>query len=213
MMSEGFAAFALRARENGITDPDLVSAFERAGRPHFVDAAHRDAIWSPRSIPIECGQTLESPDLQIALLSALDLKPGQRLLEIGTGSGFSAAVLAAQADRVLSIERYRTLAASASEQMKRLGFDHAIIRHGNAFDALEPEEGPFDRIVVWAAFDRLPGHLAGWLCGGGVAIVTIGLPDEPQSVVKLEKIGSRFERTDFAEARMQPLAEQKAVYL
>lgn len=213
MMSEGFAAFALRARENGITDPALVSAFEKAGRTHFVDAAYRKDVWSPRSFPIECGETLESPDFQIALLSKLGLEPGQRVLEIGTGSGFCTAVLAAQADKLLSIERYRTLAASASEQMKRLGFHHAHIRHGNAFDALQPEEGPFDRIVVWASFESLPGHLAGWLCGGGVAVVAIGEADEVQTVARLEKIGSRFERTDFAEARMQPLAEEKARYL
>ncbi|MCP1199385.1 rRNA adenine N-6-methyltransferase family protein [Notoacmeibacter sp. MSK16QG-6] len=214
MMSEGFAAFALRARESGITDPALVSAFEKAGRAHFVDAAHRDQVWSPRCFPIACGETLESPDFQIALLSKLDLEPGQRVLEIGAGSGFCTAVLAAQADKLLSIERYRTLAASAGEQIKRLGLDnHVIIRHGSAFEALEREEGPFDRIVIWASFDQLPGHLAGWLSGGGVAVVAIGAADELQTVARLEKIGSRFERTDFAQARMQPLAEQKAQYL
>ncbi|RLQ88008.1 rRNA adenine N-6-methyltransferase family protein [Notoacmeibacter ruber] len=213
MMSEGFAAFALRARENGITDPALVSAFEKAGRDHFVDPAYRDAIWQPRSLPIKCGETLESPDQQIRILARLDLKPGLNVLEIGTGSGFTAAVIGAQAEKLISVERYRTLATAAAGQMKRLGFTHVSIRHGSAFDVLETGEGPFDRMIVWSSFSELPRNISNMMASGGIAVLAIGEPEQQQTVARLEKVGSRFERTDFATARMQPLAEEKALFL
>ncbi len=210
MTSEGFAAFALRARENGIADAALLGAFEKAGRERFAHPTHRPVIWAPRSLPIDCGETLESPDLQIAMLARLDLAPGQRILEIGTGSGFTAAVLGARADRLLTVERYRTLASLAREQMKRLGFDQVTVRHGNGLHAVEPDDGPFDRIVAWASFPEVPRQLSDMLASNGIAVIAVGAPDERQIVTRLQKVGSRFERTDFTCARMQPLADTAA---
>lgn len=202
---EGFAAFLLRMRARGLNDPALLSAIESVGRRTFVPGHVQDAVWLNRMLPIPCGEAIESIDQQALILDALQPLAGLRVLEVGTGSGFTSAVLGRLAGRVLSIERFRTLIREAEQRHHALGLANVILRHADGSPGAVAD-GPFDRIVVWAAFESLPRHFVDQLASNGVMICAIGPAEGVQSIVRLTKIGSRFDREDIGEARLQPLA-------
>jgi len=154
-------------------------------------------------LPIECGEAMEGADLQAAVIAALAIEPGNRVLEIGTGSGFTASVMARLAGRVVTIDRYKTLVEQARQRFEALGITNAIARQADGSNGLN--DGPFDRIVVWAAFDSLPRFLLDQLSSGGVVIAPIGPEEGEQVLAKLTKVGSRFEREDIGVVRFQPI--------
>jgi protein-L-isoaspartate(D-aspartate) O-methyltransferase len=201
---EGFAAFMLRLRGNGVATRELVAAFEATPRRSFISAQWQGIAWSDRMIPIACGETMEGADLQAAIIRALDLQPGVRVLEIGTGSGYTAAVMSRLAGRVVTVERYKTLATHARARLEALGIQNVQVRHADGANGLQGE-GPFDRIVVWAAFESLPRAFVDQLAIGGTMITPIGPAEAPQSLAKLTKVGSRFEREDIGQVRLQPV--------
>jgi len=202
---EKFAAFLLRMRAAGLDRRELVAAVEATPRSAFVPAQWRADAWADRSIPIECGEAIEGIDLQMRVLAALDLGPECRVLEVGTGSGFTAAVMARLSARVLTLDRFRTLTEQAARRHETLGLANVIVRQADGTLGV-PAEGPFDRIVVWAAYETLPRGFVDQLSSGGVMVAAIGPGDGVQIVEKLTKIGSRFEREQLAEVRFQPVA-------
>ncbi len=202
---EGFAAFLLRARAEGITSRDLIAALEATPRKSFVPVQWQSECWSKGMLPIECGEAIEGVDLQARALAALDIQPGQKVLEIGTGSGFTAAVIGRLAGRVLTLERYKTLCDLARQRHEALALGNVIVRQADGA-AGAPADGPFDRIIAWAAYPELPRLLADQLSTGGVMIAPIGRDEEKQSLARLAKVGSRFERTDVGTVRLQPVA-------
>lgn len=201
---EGFAAFLLRARARGIGDNALFGAIESVPRAQFVPDEYTDVVWSSQSIPIPCGESIEGIDLQARILGALGIVAGQRVFEIGTGSGFTAAIMARMGAKVKTVDRYKTLVASAQERFVSLGIGNAIVWQADGTKNMAGE-GPFDRIVSWAAFGELPRRYVDLLASGGIMIAPIGPEDGEQRLAKLTKIGSRFERQDIGVARMQPL--------
>lgn len=203
---EGFAAFLLRLRGKGIVGRELISAFEATPRHAFIPDRWRSATWSDGMVPIECGEAVEAPDLQAQILASLDLEPGNRVLEIGTGSGFTAAVMSRLAARVVTIERYKTLTEMARQRLEQLGITNAFVRHADGSQGL-PAEGPFDRIVVWAAFESLPRNFTDQLASNGVMIAPIGPDEGVQTLARLSKVGSRFEREDVGTVRLQPIVK------
>ncbi len=202
---EGFAAFVLRMRARGMADPALLTAIESVNRRDFVPGQWQDSVWLNRMLPIPCGEAIEGIDLQASVFHALQPQQGLRVLEIGTGSGFGTAVLARLSGRVLSYERYRTLHAEAGRRLEALGIDNVVLRHGDG-GAGALSEGPFDRIVVWAAFESLPRNFVEQIASNGLMVCAIGPGDGVQQLVRLTKIGSRFDREDFGQVRLQPLA-------
>jgi protein-L-isoaspartate(D-aspartate) O-methyltransferase len=152
---EGFAALCLRLRAKGIVNTDLLNAIEQTPRHFFVPAEHIAYSWSSRTLPIECGAILEGADLAAELIDAMKLKASHRVLEIGTGSGFTAAVLGRLAERVLTVDRYKTLVTLAQERMDKLALRNVIVRQADGSAGLQGE-GTFDRILVTAAFTALP---------------------------------------------------------
>ncbi|MBN9072583.1 MAG: protein-L-isoaspartate(D-aspartate) O-methyltransferase [Rhizobiales bacterium] len=200
---EAFAAFLLRLRSAGIASRELLAAFEATPRRDFVPADWRDAAWSSRMIPIECGEAIEGADLQAMVIDALGIEPGNRVLEIGTGSGYTAAVMAHLAGKVSTVERYRTLAEQARHRFEALAIANVSVRHADGSQGL-PGEGPFERIVVWTAFETLPRSFADQLASGGTMIAAIGAPEERQILTRLTKVGSRFDRVDLGHVRLQP---------
>lgn len=209
---ERFAAFLMRMRAKGITDANLLDAFEATPRRGFVPAAFADAAYCDRTVPIDCGEVIEGLDLQATVLHALGIDPAHRILEIGTGSGFTAAVMSHMAQRVSSAERFNSLCETARSRMEALRITNVTIRHADARNGLNGE-GPFDRIIVWAAFDALPRAFVDQLATGGVMICPIGPAESEQTLVRLAKVGSRFERDDLMNVRFQPLGTAVAAAL
>jgi protein-L-isoaspartate(D-aspartate) O-methyltransferase len=209
---EAFAAFMLRLRGKGIASKGLLAAIEATPRRDFLPGQWQSVAWSERMVPIECGEAIEGVDLQAAVVDALELQGGHRVLEVGTGSGFTAAVMARLAGRVITIERYKTLAEQARLRFEKLGLANAVVRHADGGNGL-PGEGPFDRIVAWTAFDGLPRPFVDQLSSGGIMIAPIGPADGEQVLAKLTKVGSRFERADVARVRLQPIARGVAAVL
>lgn len=209
---EGFAAFLLRLRGKGMVPKALIAAIEATPRRGFLSPPYSGVAWSERMVPIECGEAIEGADIQDAIIAALALEPAMRIMEIGTGSGYSAAVMSRLAARVVTIERYKTLAEQARQRFEALGIENIIVRHADGSGGL-PGEGPFDRIVAWAAFESIPRFLLEQLSSGGVAIAPIGPEEGEQAVVKLTKVGSRFEREDIGVIRLQPMLSGMAAVL
>jgi protein-L-isoaspartate(D-aspartate) O-methyltransferase len=209
---EKFAAFLLRMRAAGFTDRGLIAAFEATPRASFVPAQWRADAWSERMVPIECGEAIEGIDLQMRALAALDLQPGCRVLEIGTGSGFTAAVMARLSARVLTLDRFKTLVQIARQRHEALGISNVLARQADAANGA-PAEGPFDRIIAWAAYEELPRGFVDQLSTGGVMVAAIGPAEGVQVMEKLAKLGSRFERTEVAQVRLQPMASGVAAAL
>ena len=209
---EAFASFLLRLRGKGIVAKEVISAFEATPRHAFVPDRWQSVAWSEGMIPIECGEAIEGPDLQAEIIASLAIEPGHRVLEIGAGSGFTAAVMARLAARLVTIERYKTLTEQARQRIEALGFTNVSVRHADGSQGLAAE-GPFDRIVVWAAFDSLPRNFVEQLASNGVMVAPIGPEEGLQTLTKLTKIGSRFEREDIGTVRLQPIMRSVAAVI
>lgn len=209
---EGFAAFLLRLRGRGTVPKALIAAFEATPRRGFLAAHFHQLAWSDRMLPIECGEAIEGADMQAAVIAALAIEVGNRVLEIGTGSGYTAAVMSRLAARIVTVDRYKTLVEQARQRFEALGIGNVIVRQADGSGGL-PAEGPFDRIVAWAAFDSLPCFLLDQLSSGGIVIAPIGPEEGEQVLAKLTKVGSRFEREDIGLVRLQPILRSVAAVI
>ncbi len=164
------AAFLLRLRSSGIRDLDLLRALEKVPRemfvPHrFVDLARRDL-----ALPIGCGQTLSEPSLVARMIAALGVTREQRVLEIGTGSGYATAILAEIGAQVVSIERFQTLAIAARLRLERLGKQNVEVIFADGL-GVPAAAGPFDRILIHARLDEVPPDLVALLVPDGRIVV------------------------------------------
>jgi protein-L-isoaspartate(D-aspartate) O-methyltransferase len=146
------------------------------------------------------------------VIAALAIEPGNRVLEIGTGSGYTAAIMSRLAARVVTVDRYKTLIEQAKQRFEALGIGNVFARQADASNGL-PNEGPFDRIVAWVAFDSLPRFLLDQLSSGGIVIAPIGPEEGEQVLAKLTKVGSRFEREDIGMVRLQPILRSVAAVI
>ncbi|KQV28057.1 protein-L-isoaspartate O-methyltransferase [Rhizobium sp. Root1203] len=209
---EGFAALVLRLRAEGVSDIDLLTAVEQTPRSLFVPPQFADQAYSSRTIPIECGSFLEGVDLAVRVLHSLKVKPGQRVLEIGTGSGFMTAVMARMTERVLTVDRYKTLTGSAQRRIESLGIRNVIVRQADGSAGLQGE-GTFDRILVTAAFNAMPRFYADQLVSGGSMIAPLMISDTECRLVRLTKTGSRFEREELFNSPYLPIVPRVASQL
>ncbi|MCP8895432.1 protein-L-isoaspartate(D-aspartate) O-methyltransferase [Shinella daejeonensis] len=206
---EGFAALALRLRGEGINNLDLLTAVEQTPRTLFAPLQFTSEAYSSRTLPLDCGSFMEGVDLAVRLLHILDLKAGQRVLEVGTGSGFTAAVMGRLTERVLSVDRYRTLVAGAQQGLEKAGVRNVIVRQADGSNGLQGE-GTFDRIFVTAAFPALPRFFAEQLVSGGMLVAPVMVSDTECRMLKLVKTGSRFDREDLFSVPYQPIVEHIA---
>jgi protein-L-isoaspartate(D-aspartate) O-methyltransferase len=198
------AGFTLGLRRHGIRDLRVLSAMEQVPRKLFLPAhLHADA-YVDRALPIECGQTISQPSLVAMMTEALGVQPGDRVLEIGTGSGYQAAVLSKLAREVYTIERFRSLLTLAEERFAALRLDNVMTKLDDG--ALGwPEKAPFDRIIVTAAAPELPTALVGQLKIGGVMVVPVGAPSSVQTLYKVVRAAETFTTTPLCDVRFVPL--------
>jgi len=209
---EAFVSLFLRLRAKAIDDPRIFSALEQTPKQNFVDPAYAGIALDNCVIPIACGEYTERLDEQILVISSLQLEKKHRVLEIGTGSGFTAAVMARLAGRVTTVDRYKTLCDQARKQFQALAIDNIVLRQVDAFQGLSGS-GPFDRIVIWPSLQEEPHFFMELLAGNGILIAPFGPGDNIQTVVRYTKTGSRYERTDMLRVRYQPFIEGVAAAL
>ena len=178
--------FQLALRRRGISDQAVLRAMDEVPREYFVAAGFTDTAYADQALPIACGQTISQPFVVAYMTEKLEVEPQHRVLEIGTGSGYQAAILARLAREVVSIERYRTLADAARERLKTLGYSNVTIRSGDGM-AGAPDLAPFDRIMVTAAAEEVPEALVAQLAEGGKMVLPVGPRHDAQYIVRLTK--------------------------
>lgn len=167
------AKLVLALRSQGVTDPQVLSAIERTPREMFTQEIFKDRSWENQALPIECGQTISQPYIVGLMTQALTLGHRDRVLEIGTGSGYQTAILSRLSRLVYTIERYRTLMKQAEGRFKKLGLTNIITRFGDGGPGWA-EQAPFDRIIVTAAAQEEPEALLKQLKPDGVLVAPVG---------------------------------------
>lgn len=172
-MTPALLDMIMQLRSRGISDGRVLKAFEIVDRAHFVQPEHVHVhAYEFRSLPIACGQSLPDPWLTAAMTQAAEIEDGHKVLEIGTGSGYHAALLSQICRRVYSVERYVQLREQAEQVHKRIGINNAVLRHGDGRYGWRGQ-APFDRIVVTAGLSAPPGTLFGQLSAGGKLVGVI----------------------------------------
>jgi protein-L-isoaspartate(D-aspartate) O-methyltransferase len=205
----GRMQFLLALRKRGITDAAVLRAMDEVPREHFVDNPFADCAYADQALPIACGQTISQPYVVAYMTEQMGVQREHRVLEVGTGSGYQAAVLSRLAREVVSVERYRTLADSARTRLATLGYRNVEVRLGDGLAGV-PDRAPFDRIIVTAAAETIPETLVEELADGGVMVLPLGPHSGPQRLVKLTKGEQGIKQEDLIGVRFVPLLPGKA---
>jgi protein-L-isoaspartate(D-aspartate) O-methyltransferase len=201
--------FLLDLRRRGIGDQAVLRAMDEVPREHFVAADYVDAAYADQALPIACGQTISQPYVVAYMTEQLALAPRHRVLEIGTGSGYQAAVLSRLAGEVVTVERYRTLAETARMRLKTLGYGNVTVVTGDGLDG-HAALAPYDRIIVTAAAESIPEPLLAQLAQGGAMVLPLGPHGGAQRIVKLTKSADGIAREDLIWVRFVPLLPGQA---
>lgn len=196
----------MELRQTGITDTDVLSALERIPREEFVLYNFSDQAYENTALPIDQGQTISQPYVVAFMTHVLEVGPRMRVLEIGTGSGYQAAVLSKLCRRVYTIERYRSLLRQAEERFRKLGLHNIVTKLGDGHLGWS-EQAPFDRIIVTAAAPEVPGALKEQLAVGGIMVIPVGESGWNQEVVRLRRDEKGFASEELLPVRFVPLVE------
>ena len=211
--AEARMEFLLGLRQRGIRDTRVLRALELVPRERFVGEEQIALAFADQALPIDCGQTISQPYVVAAMSEALAMKPEHKVLEIGTGSGYQAAILAHLGKSVVSIERYRTLAEEARARLASLGLANVTVLIGDGAEGA-PDYGPFDRIVVTAATPEIPHPLQEQLKPGGILLAPLGPRDGVQMLTRFEKTtDGRLIAEELMAVRFVPLVAGKAASL
>jgi protein-L-isoaspartate(D-aspartate) O-methyltransferase len=195
--------FQLNLRRRGVSDQTVLRAMEEIPRDIFVEPADRAAAWRDSALGIACGQTISQPFVVAYMTEQLQLRPEHRVLEIGTGSGYQAAILSRLCRQVLTIERYRALADSARARLAKLGCDNVEVMLGDGFD-IPANAGQFDRIIVTAAMEQVSEALTLRLEPGGVLIAPVGPQQGVQTLIRMVRTDTGIERKTLMDVRFVP---------
>ena len=201
--------FLLTLRRRGIGDAAVLRALEEVPRERFVDHEQTEAAYADQALPIACGQTISQPYVVAYMTEQLGVRPHHRVLEVGTGSGYQAAVLSRLAREVVSIERYRTLASAARKRLAALGYENVEVVVGDGLSGV-PARAPYDRIIVTAAAESVPQALLDQLADGGVMVLPLGPHGGSQQIIKLTKSPTGVAREDLIGVRFVPLLPGQA---
>ncbi|HYM30588.1 MAG TPA: protein-L-isoaspartate(D-aspartate) O-methyltransferase [Candidatus Cybelea sp.] len=194
----------MELRRQGITDTRVLAAIERVPRENFVPDAFKDQAYDNIALPIHHGQTISQPYVVAYMSEALKVGPRMKVLEIGTGSGYQAAVLARLCRRVYSIERYRALTQEAEKRFAELRISNITTRTGDGLKGW-PEQAPFDRIIVTAAAVSIPEALRDQLGPGGIMVLPVGRNSTEQEIVRITRRDGGFDEETLLPVRFVPL--------
>lgn len=201
---EAVMELLLALRNHGVTDPNVLTAFERTPRQMFVETAFQDRAFSDSALPISCGQTISQPSVVAIMTQALNVTPRCKVLEVGAGSGYQAAILARLARRVYGIERHRELTLAARRRFTELDLSNVTIRTGDGTLGW-PEQAPFDRIVVSAAAEDAPSKLLEQLRPGGIMVLPVGQTDDVQTLIRIERTDNGLDYKELTDVLFVPL--------
>jgi protein-L-isoaspartate(D-aspartate) O-methyltransferase len=196
--------FQLNLRRRGISDQTVLRAMEEIPREMFVEPADRDSAYRDSALGIACGQTISQPFVVAYMTEQLQLQKQHYALELGTGSGYQAAILSRLCRQVLTIERYRTLAEQARSRLEKLACDNVEVMLGDGLDISAIPGGQFDRIIVTAAIEQLPDALLERLQPGGILIAPVGPHRATQTLIRAVRTEAGFERRDLVDVRFVP---------
>jgi protein-L-isoaspartate(D-aspartate) O-methyltransferase len=189
-------------RNRGVKDSRVLAAMESVPRHEFVPKSLVNQAYSDHPLFIGGGQTISQPYIVALMTEILELEPGDRVLEIGTGSGYQAAVLSELVDSVFTIEIIDDLGLTAAERLKKLGYDNVYVRIGDGYKGW-PEKAPFDAVIVTAAPDAVPPALVDQLAEGGRMVLPVGTGI--QELVLIEKKGGKIVQRDITSVRFVPM--------
>ena len=195
--------FQLTLRRRGISDQAVLRAMEEVPREFFVEPADRPDAYRDSALGIACGQTISQPFVVAYMTEQLQLQKRHRVLEIGTGSGYQAAILSRLCDHVVTIERYRTLADGARTRLAKVGCDNVEVMLGDGYD-VPAGAGTFDRIIVTAAMEQIPEALTERLEPGGILIAPVGPHHGTQTLVRVTRTDAGFDRRELVDVRFVP---------
>mgnify|MGYP000657294544 CR=1 FL=1 len=198
--------FLYALRSKGVTNTRVLAAMEKVDRGAFVRGHFADRAYDDMPLPIASGQTISQPSVVGMMTQALDVQPRDKVLEVGTGSGYQAAILSHLARRVYTIDRHRNLVREAERLVHELGLSNVTVMSGDGCFGI-PEQAPFDRIIVTAAAEDPPGPLMAQLKIGGTMVVPVGQSDSVQSLIKVTRGESGYDYDELMPVRFVPLME------
>jgi protein-L-isoaspartate(D-aspartate) O-methyltransferase len=195
--------FQLILRRRGISEQGVLRAMEEVPREAFVEEADRAEAYRDSALGIACGQTISQPFVVAYMTEQLKLQKRHRVLEVGTGSGYQAAILSRLATQVVTVERFRTLADRARGRLEKLGYYNIEVMLGDGFD-VPPGAGQFDRIIVTAAMEQIPQKLLDRLEPEGILIAPVGPHHGVQTLVRMTRNADGFDRKELVDVRFVP---------
>jgi protein-L-isoaspartate(D-aspartate) O-methyltransferase len=198
--------FVFTLRSHGVTNAEVLKAMEATPRAAFLEGIFAERAFEDTPLPIACGQTISQPSVVGLMTQALDVTRRCKVLEIGTGSGYQAAILARLARRVYTVERHRRLARRTRELLLSLGLHNITVVHADGSHGL-PEQAPFDRIIVTAAAEDPPKVLIDQLRPGGIMVLPVGQSSAVQTLIRVVKTEAGLDYTDLGAVRFVPLVE------
>ncbi|MDF1871401.1 protein-L-isoaspartate(D-aspartate) O-methyltransferase [Vannielia sp.] len=198
--------FLYQIRSHGVTDKAVLGAMERVDRGLFVQGLFSERAYDDTPLPISCGQTISQPSVVGLMTQALEITPRDKVLEIGTGSGYQAAILAQLARRVYTIDRFRRLTRTAEALFAQLDYTNVTVFTADGSHGL-PDHAPFDKIMVTAAAEDPPGPLLAQLRIGGIMVVPVGQSDAVQSLIRVRRTEEGLRYDELRDVRFVPLLE------
>ncbi|MFV0359528.1 protein-L-isoaspartate(D-aspartate) O-methyltransferase [Tropicimonas sp.] len=198
--------FLFSLRSHGVTDPRVLTAMEKIDRGRFVQGVFADRAYEDCPLPIICGQTISQPSIVGLMTQALEVSPRDKVMELGTGSGYQAAILSQLARRVYTVERYKRLQTQAQALFDDLGLTNIITFLADGSHGL-PDHAPFDRILVTAAAEDPPGPLLAQLRIGGIMVLPVGQSDAVQTLIRVRRTETGYEYEELCPVRFVPLVE------
>jgi len=198
--------FILSIRSKGVVDNNVLKALETVNREQFLKGLFAQRAYEDTPLPIECGQTISQPSIVGLMTQALRITNRDKILEIGTGSGYQTAILSKLARRIYSVERFKPLYEEARAIFRNLQLNNITSLWGDGSQGVV-EQQPFDRIIVTAAAEDPPPTLLNQLKIGGIMIIPVGQSDEIQKLIRVERTEKNFKYEDLCDVRFVPLLE------